>query len=222
MQWELDHVFLACPDVESVAAMLSGFGLSFTQQRLHQGQGTANVCAVFENAFFELLFPVDSSALQSQIVKPLGLMQRIYWQETGACPFGICYRPVAPLRKNSVLPFQTWSYTPQYLTDGASIPIVTPRDSCHEPLVFLSARAGSKADKTGSTPEHRGASRTLTQISIQYPGGLLPSSNVAWFVQNGLLSLEPGPGYHLDLIWDNGVTGKRRDFGPQLPLTIRW
>jgi hypothetical protein len=33
--------------------------------------------------------------LRSDLVKPLGLNERIHWRTTGACPIGICFRVIA-------------------------------------------------------------------------------------------------------------------------------
>ena len=89
MSWEIDRVFFATADADSAERALTDFGLAFTERRVHSGQGTANACATFENAFFEILRPFDVQELGSGIVKPLGLEERIHWLETGACPFGV-------------------------------------------------------------------------------------------------------------------------------------
>ena len=93
MSWELDHVFFASADADAAETELAAFGFAFTVRRAHQGQGTANACAVFENAFFELLRMREPAELDSDLVRPLGLAERIRWRETGACPFGLCFRP---------------------------------------------------------------------------------------------------------------------------------
>ena len=55
MPFELDHIFVATSDPEPLEWALADAGLAFTQRRIHGGQGTANACAVFENAFLEIL-----------------------------------------------------------------------------------------------------------------------------------------------------------------------
>ena len=47
MEWELDHVFLACSDVEAAKRAVADSGIVLDEGRTHQGQGTANVCAYF-------------------------------------------------------------------------------------------------------------------------------------------------------------------------------
>src|SRR5690606_5097775 len=110
-----DHVFLGTAAPEADEATLEKFGFRFTQRRIHVGQGTANACAAFENAFLELLYVHDVNHLRSDVVSPLGLGERIHWQETGACPFGICFRVTAENFATGSWPFATWGYRAKYL-----------------------------------------------------------------------------------------------------------
>lgn len=215
MNWALDHVFLACSDVEGAKRAVSDFGIVLDEGRIHRGQGTANVCAYFENAFFELLYSVDDDELGSEAVRPLGLKERIEWQTTGACPFGVCFRPVADAE---LPPVKCWAYAPAYVPVGSSIPIVTPRGSTHEPLVFISPRRHPNAQ--GVTIAHRGEKRTLTRVRVQHPEKWQPSAGVRWFAENGPLSLTSGARFQLELIWGNGATGHSEI--ANLPLCVSW
>jgi Glyoxalase-like domain len=219
MNWELDHVYVAVadPGLETVARE---FGMTFTEWRVHRGQGTANACAIFENAFFELLFPADVAELTSDVVRPLGLDERTRWRETGACPFGICFRPTVALEDASTLPFETWPYRPSYLPAGASMPIVTPRASLPEPMIFLMTRPRPQGAADCSA-QHRGAKRTLSAVSLQTPHGT-PSPSVQWFIDQGLLGLRQGPEYLLELEWDEGRAGSRERLADPLPVVVRW
>jgi hypothetical protein len=49
---ELDHIFVCVPDELDITNIPSEFGLNFSARRIHQGQGTANRCAFFNNAYF--------------------------------------------------------------------------------------------------------------------------------------------------------------------------
>ncbi len=218
MAWELDHVFLATAD-PAVEALARDFGLQFTRRSVHQGQGTANACAMFENAFLELLFPVQADEIVSDVVRPLGLDERTRWRETGACPFGICFRPLEPVRNGDALPFQTWPYCPAYLPVGSSLPIVTPRGSLFEPLVFLTTNPRSPTAFGGIS--HRGSRRTLTALSVESPHDV-HSPAVRWFIESGLLQFRRGPEYLLELIWDGGQAGASERLAAPLPLGFRW
>lgn len=218
MDWELDHVFLACSDVEAAKRAISDFGIVLNEGRIHRGQGTANFYAYFQNAFFELLFPVDGDELVSEVVRPLALKERIEWQRTGACPFGVCLRPVEKFVEKGMPPVECWPYFPAYMPPGSSIPIVTPPGSINEPLVFVST--GRFQRPQGVTTTHRGEKRTLAQLRIQHPERCRPSAGVRWFAENSPLSLAPGAEYQLELVWADGGTG--RGAVAPLPLSVRW
>ena len=219
MNWELDHVFIATADPRC-EAVASEFGMTFTERRAHQGQGTTNACAMFENAYFELLFASKPDELESDVVRPLGLYERIHWQQTGACPFGVCFRPSAPLSDEVALPFETWPYRPAYVPAGSSIPIVTPRRSLFEPLVFLMSRPRLPSTSRDSVL-HRGSKRILTAISLQSPHQA-QSPAVRWFMNNGLLPLARGTDYLMSLVWDGGCTGSIEQLVAPLPLAVSW
>ncbi len=213
-------MFLATPTPDVVEAALAAFGMAFLERRVHRGQGTANACATFENAFFELLHATDAADLKSELVAPLGLAERMDWARTGACPFGICLRPRDEAVDLAALPFATWLYRPAYLPAEVGIPIVTPRGQLHEPLVFLSARARPPA--ATSSPPHRGKPRTLTAVRAELPSaGAAMSEGLAWLIASGLFSFVDAAGFRLDLEWDHGVEGGARAFA-EAPLMVRW
>jgi hypothetical protein len=219
MTWELDHVFLAVPDLGGSEQLLSEFGMTFTERRGHRGQGTTNACAMFENAFFELVGPYDVTELQSELVKPLGLKERIDWRETGACPFGLCFRPGRGALEVAALPFHTWPYAPPYVPPQGSIPIVTARGRWREPLVFLQ---GPRASFWPKDTQHRGAARVLTKVSVTLPLPAEPiSQGVRWFAERQSFELKSGASYQLELEWDGGREQQSALVG-DLPLLVRW
>jgi hypothetical protein len=222
MNWELDHVFFATPDLAMVERTLSNKGLKFTRHVVHPGQGTANACAVFRNAFFEVLGMHDVDELKSELVHPLALWERIQWAETGACPLGVCYRASDGKLDVGSLPFEGWHYKPAYLSSGASIPIVTPRRALTEPLIFLSADPDRRTNLQEAAARH-GETRTLTGVALRRPSAATPlSDGVRWFENQGLLSIEDGPNYSIELEWDHGREGICHRFSDEVPLVFRW
>jgi hypothetical protein len=218
MRWELDHVFIATPDPE-FEAIASKFGFAFTDRRTHRGQGTTNACAPFENAFFELLFPAVADELGSDVVRPLGLRERIDWEQTGACPFGVCFRPTGDLPEGAMLPFETWLYCPAYVPPGSSVPIVTPPGHLLEPLLFLMRRPRAPASGLGAV--HRGSTRTLTGIVVHTPHEIV-SPSVKWFTEHRLVSVVHAPEYLLEIVWDHGKNGQTERLARPLPLAVSW
>jgi Glyoxalase-like domain len=222
MSWELDHVFFASGDADAAEAELAAFGFAFTVRRIHAGQGTANACAVFENAFVEVLRARDPEELESDLVRPLGLAERIRWRETGACPFGLCFRPTRTPTDPDTWPFETWQYAPPYVPTGTSIPIVTPRRALSEPLVFISNRPGySPSTPIDSGLAHRDSPRTLTRVTVHRPATGANSTGVLWFAKHDFFSLQERHEFLLDLQWDRGRQGRTHTFQPRLPIIVR-
>ncbi len=125
---ELDHVFVLVEPDAPEAARLAPLAESF--RRRHEGQGTANVCYCFDNAYLELLWAVDSAELADPAVSRTRLGDRARWKKNGASPFGIAVRHHGPL------PFATWTYRPPMLPDGIAVAIDS--DDPRQPFVFRS------------------------------------------------------------------------------------
>lgn len=77
MSLELDHVFICVDEAPAAERVLADFGLQFGLHAIHPGQGTANSCAFFDNAYLELLSRHDDDELQSAAVRPLALWERV-------------------------------------------------------------------------------------------------------------------------------------------------
>lgn len=226
MSWKLDHVFFATADADSVERALAELGLAFTERHVHRGQGTANACAIFENAFFEILRPYDLEELRSDIVRPLGLSERIHWPDTGACPIGLCFRCTGADADSGSWPFETWGYEAAYVLKGTSIPIVTPAGCLADPLVFVTARsksAGKVPAPPPDTPRHLGARRTLTRVEVHRPiSASVVSAGVHWFLENGFFSLKETGAHALELELDHGREGRSHQFQTGVPIRLRW
>ena len=222
MNWELDHVFFATPDLARAERAFSDVGLKFSRHVVHQGQGTANACCIFQNAFFEVLGIHDVGELKSELVHPLALYERIQWTDTGACPLGLCYRALDGKLDVAGLPFENWYYKPTYIPSGAGILIVTPRRALTEPLIFLSAAANRRTNLQEAATRY-GESRTLTAVTLHRPSAAAPlSEGVRWFESQGLLSIEDGTRYSIELEWDYGREGNCHRFKDDIPLVLRW
>ncbi len=215
---ELDHIFVCVPNEVDIKNIANEFGLNLSARRIHQGQGTANRCAFFNNAYLELLLLNNAQELQSKPVKPVSLWERLRWKHTGANPFGVAFRIVKDT--NQDLPVPTWSYHAPFLPDGATIPIITPPNSIQEPLIFLSPVAKAPFDR--SSTEHRGSKRTVTQVKITTPSAQNMSQGVKWFCEQNFISIVKGLEHYIELEWDLGKEQEILDFRSMLPMSIRW
>jgi hypothetical protein len=109
-------------------------GLVEGSSNTHSGQGTANRRFFFESGFLELLWVHDACEAQSPVVAPPRLWDR--WVERGrtANPFGLCFSSLDG--PDPVLPFSTWAYRPDYLSDGRHF-LFADHQPLSEPEVFL-------------------------------------------------------------------------------------
>jgi hypothetical protein len=230
MSFELDHVFVATADAAAAERELAAFGIAFNRRSVHEGQGTANACASFEGTFLELVFAHDADGLRAPLVQPLGFDERIRWRATGACPFGLAFRPTDAAGDPAAWPFATWSYEPPYLPPGMSLRIVTPAGRLDEPLVFVICRPkamAGRAPSRGSSPAHRGAQRTVTRVGVQRATAAAapappPSPGLRWLADQGLFALGDGAAPLLELEWDGGRAGGAHQFSEAAPLRVRW
>jgi hypothetical protein len=91
-------------------------GLVEGSPNTHPGQGTANRRLFFERGFLELIWVHDEREAQSPLTTPTSLWDRWAARGTTANPFGICLSSADGA--DSILPFPTWAYRPEYLTDS--------------------------------------------------------------------------------------------------------
>lgn len=227
---ELDHVFVCTSSLAVDAGRLADFGLQPGRSRIHAGQGTENVCFFFDNAYLELLGPHDEAEARSPVVAPLGLWERIHWQQTGACPFGICLRPVSGSLE--AVSAETWGYAAPFLPPGITLPIFTPPDALELPLVFLSPAAVLPAQLPSKLPvpadlplEHLGDRRVLTQVLLQLPIATAPLDRLSRLKQLAQICVTTATSsetpFHLEVVWDGGMGRLVHTFRPDLPLSIR-
>lgn len=223
MQLELDHIFVCVEPEAPLADLLTAFGLTEGSRRIHRGQGTANVCFFFDNAYLELLWLFDTNEIQSPLVRPTGLWSRCRWQETQACPFGISFRPTASDLQE--MPFPTWDYHAAYRSPRASIAIATNSDNLSEPLIFISPATQKPPNyplERRPSLVHKVGLKEITALQVTLPGVKKFSPEVITLINLGLLQFLLGNFYQLEIEFDNAKEGKSQDFGSQLPILIKW
>jgi hypothetical protein len=210
-----DHVWIVVrPGAPERAALeRAAFAVSPGVNR-HEGQGTASVTLDFANAFLELLWP-DSSV----VVSPgLGIVaqrfrQRMDWRRSGWSPIGIGFRRTGTAFPR--FPFPTWSTRAEWMAPGDSLVMLTPRGDSVEPTLWIVSRssAGAAASR-GPT-----SLRRVTHVRLVGPGlGRTPPT--AYLA--GVIEMQDGADWLVDLTLDDGRAHRQRDFRPDLPLVIRW
>ncbi len=223
MAFELDHLFIYTTVGAPAAEQLIQFGLTEGSANSHPGQGTANRRFFFHNLMLELLWVHDAGEAQSELTRPTYLWDRWDSLATNACPFGICLRPSG--LDSGQRPFPSWDYHPLYLPPPLSIAVATNASVLTEPMLFYLAFAQRPdrypADKAQPLI-HRAGFREVTRVTLTLPGQLPLSEALQGVVDAGLISIQSGQEYWLEIGFDHQLQGQHRDFRPALPLTLSW
>jgi hypothetical protein len=168
---QLDHIFLFIEPEGREISVLKELGLRETYRREHPGQGTANICFAFENAFLELLWITRPAEAASPATLRTGLLARSKWRSEGTCPFGIAWRG-----GSDTIP--TWPFEPPYLPAGISIPVATDSDDACQPMMFTFPGAVPPTDWEPERHrgfQHYGGFSVIEQVELCLPDSLEPS-----------------------------------------------
>lgn len=192
---EIDHVFLFIepggPQISEVRAL----GLVETYRRTHQGQGTANVCFAFDNAFLELLWVCREAEARSPLIERTRLWERSQWRSLGTCPLGIAVR--GDLARAGI---PVWRFRPPYLEGllppDLSIQVATDSDDATQPMLF--AFPGSTAPRQWPAPRRGDLQRDagwseLGEMTLRAPANWAPCLALQTLAAATGLSLETAP-----------------------------
>lgn len=210
---ELDHLFFLTTPSAPEIGKLEALGLMPTYRREHVGQGTANACYCFENAFLEVLWVTSDTDARSAAVARMQLAERAQWRTTGASPFGIAWRDTGDVR------VPTWACTPPYLPAGVAIDVATASDDLAQPLLFTfpGARAPREwPDARRGSLQAAGSFRQLELRTIWLPPGVQPSDTLrsVTAAMRATFEVSRGHGHALD------VALTRADSRPALLLRL--
>jgi len=205
----VDHVFVFCDRGAPEQQHLAAAGLQVGVRREHRGQGTANVCFGFGDAYLELLWLDDEAGARQPMVKPLGLQERARWQQTNASPFGVCLRPTAAGARP---PFVAWPYRPGYLPADTSIQMACNSGVIGEPMLFAFDRPFQPFGVPHALAQHR-----LAEVVVTVPD-LAPMSLLREVKVPGL-RIQAGD-QHLMELHLQPANGRRIDLRPHLPLVL--
>lgn len=209
---ELDHIFLFVEDVDRAILSAEDIGLVETYRRAHPGQGTANVCYAFENAFLELIWLTNREEAESVAIRRTRLAERADWRRAGTCPFGIAWRG----QEGEQELVETWPYTPPYLPEGMSIPVATISEEPSLPMFFQSPGRLAPRDwpdeRKGQLQSALGYT-TIEDIELQVPRDLPIPDELKVLSGAGLFSLGRAESWEVKL-----VIGKEDSTRATLPL----
>jgi len=201
---ELDHFFVFVePGGRESAAKLEEGGLVPNFRRHHEGQGTANLCYVFDNAYLELLWVEDPALLSRATFRRTRLWERSRWKSDGNSPFGVC------VRAEAALPFPCWLWQPPYLPPGLYLEVAKVVSDPELPFLFRfpgTLRPDHwPDDRAGARQEHAGLAE-ITGLTLS----ALPTAE-----QLEGLTIDPAIGHQTAIL-----EFSRRDGGPARRLRL--
>jgi hypothetical protein len=192
VSWALDHLFVFVAPDGPEAGRLAALGLAESFRRSHPGQGTANACFCFDNAYLELLWIADAHEAAACVLGRCGLMARANWRTTGASPFGIALRNADPA---AVPPFPCWDYAAPFLPAGMTIPVATASDDPRQPLLFRSpgnARPDQWTDGRAGARQNAAGLAEIVGVRLGFPAGVAPDPVFNTLAAQGLIALDRG------------------------------
>jgi hypothetical protein len=196
-------------------------GFAEGSPNIHAGQGTACRRFFFANGMVELLYVVDLDITRTGIAKRTCLAERWTGQDSGASPFGLCFRPVSGA--NVAPPFPTWTYGPRYLP--GEVPAYEISQRCNqlaEPFIFYMPTFSSpdRYPPERSQPlEHPCGARKITSILLESPSGPAPELETSSRLR--AFNMTQAQRHHMLVELDNGRQNRALTL-TSLPLSLRW
>ena len=160
----LDHVFAFVDPSLAEVAPLEAAGFVVTPPHGHPGQGTANRCVMFPNAYLELITVASRPEAEANVLR---LDRRADYRSTGECPFGIGLRGTLTDAERTAF----WPYEPPYRKPGGP-PIWIHRDTSEVaglPLVFVMEAWSGSPDPDAFRPDHRPDVAALHALAHRTP-----------------------------------------------------
>jgi hypothetical protein len=230
---EFDHVWIVVhPDApERPALERAGLRISPNVNH-HDGQGTSSITVEFQNSYIELMWPdskVSVAPGREAVVDKF--RNRMLWRTSGWCPIGIGLHRTSAA--NDPFPFPTWIVSMPWMPADSGIEILTACDDTKSPSLFVEPgalavdEAKNREAIQNKSPDaaifqHPLGVQRITNVRLVSPGPYQPVPAVTYLEKLGVVSVQPGKEWLLELTFDGGKQGKSKDLRPDLPLMIRY
>jgi hypothetical protein len=211
---DIDHIFIFTDDKGKIADELVSFGLTESDSRVHDGQGTTNRTFVFENFFFEILWVHNEQDIKSADVLPSGLWTRANYKLNDTSPFGLC---IDNTKDANELFRNAFKYQTSYFPNGMTMDILNNNQNLSLPWTF---RLPFKRDrlKQSKPLSHKNGVKTMTKAQFQFTS-VNDKSFFDYFEKEATIQFSQASAIWLTLTFDNNIQGLAKKFD-ELKLTI--
>jgi hypothetical protein len=213
---------------ERKALEAAGFRIAPAVNR-HNGQGTASVTVELLNGFLELIYPDPTVPVSPNLQAGAEKFRlKSAWRETGYSPFGIVFdrTPATP----ETFPFATWKISADWMEKGTSIEILTPKEMPKAISLSISAQPGdtrgnealARDPVKGAMFLHPNGARRLTALRVVAPSAGVYPPAASFLADHGLLKIDVGTRWLLEVTLDDGKQGVTKSLEPDLPLVVHY
>jgi hypothetical protein len=223
---ELDHVFIVVtPGAVAEIAALRSAGLTVpSEPSKHEGQGTASVSVLFENAYLELIWVDSSVSVEPEHASTVQWFRNAEaWRMNGRSPFGLGLRRLPG--DSAALP------VPVRLEPAAWLPAGTAYELLHQPSDTLAADffvvpanialptwIARRRERAPERLQHPSGGRTITLVRMH--GAPEHEPTAFRVLRPQPVDIVRGSALLLELHLDGGIGGHRVDLRPVLPLVL--
>ncbi|MFW5489890.1 MAG: hypothetical protein ACNI3A_15945 [Desulfovibrio sp.] len=215
---ELDHIYICVGEKAPEGDALVEFGLVEGSSNTHPGQGTANRRFFFHNFMLELLWCVDPAEVRAKITRPIRLHEALLSPESDASRFGMGFR--AENGDESDAPFPFVHYRPKYLPEPLSVQTGSQRPATEPNYFFLNFVQRPDPAEIKEPINHPNGLRFLTSVKVWLQQEVQLSDTAKLVSSLPGVEIDRADEQLIELEFDHGEQGLRRDFRPVLPLVI--
>jgi len=221
-QLSADHLFILVDESAPGAKVLKDAGLKIDPDTLHHtGQGTSAVFFNFNNFYLELLWISHKDEAEKSGNKIVEMFRN--WKKGGS-PFGF----VVARKSNETdsLPFPSESMYADWLRPDESVKFGISNDIKLPSVIVVPRYLDYDSIKTRypeairELADHPAGSFTITSIRFSGPGSISESIAINELMKQGITELVENDIHLVELIFNNGKSGKTIDARSELPLII--
>ena len=213
MSIELDHIFLLTAVGAPIADLVAAEGLTEGSSNIHSGQGTSNRRFFFQNTTLEFLYVHD--ILETHDGPASGLRFKDRSIDSSASPFGLVMRTI---EGNSDIPFKGWKYCPDYFDNGICFFVGENSNNIKEPLCICMP---DNLPQRKEIPIPENSNWVLSELRISIPVATISKPLIEISKCHNIV-LELNKPNCLELTFNHGKKGMRKDFRSNTPLILNW